>query len=454
MKGLQTKLTVIILVIFLVALGALGGLNYWKARQIISEKITKDMAEQAVNSAGDVGDWLEARKAEMMVMAVTPVVLEGNSVAIVPFLANVVKQNSAYNSIGYADLSGASYVSTGTPSNVKEREFFQRAVKGEISISDPLVARSTGQLVVTIGIPVKVEGKVTGVLYGGISMEGLAQKVLAVKIGQTGYASITQGDGLKIIHPNKEVAMKDNPLKDPNAAAAQKQLTERMVKGEKGIDLSSVGREDRYTAYAPVPGSNWSLALTVPVSEVAGAVDALTTISAVTIVIVLVIAAIAVAFMTRRIVGPLQTMVAYIQEVAAGDLSARQRTITSRDEIGQLAEAIVSMRDHLRSLVNQVRGATEQVSAASEELTASAEQSAQAANQVAIVIGEVAAGAEKQLKAVDETASIVGQMSASIQQIAANANTVAGTSAQSANEAQEGSKAVKKAITQMGTDRK
>ncbi|MDR3560648.1 MAG: methyl-accepting chemotaxis protein, partial [Negativicutes bacterium] len=71
------------------------------------------------------------------------------------------------------------------------------------------------------------------------------------------------------------------------------------------------------------------------------------------------------------------------------------------------------------------------------------------ANQIAIVIGEVATGAEKQLKAVDDTADVVGQMSAGIQQIAANANSVAGTSAQSAEAAQEGSKAVEKAITQM-----
>jgi len=449
MKSLQTKLMVTILIIVFVSLGALGGLNYWKARDIITENLTKNMREMAENNAGDVGDWLEARKDEMTVMSLAPVVLAGNKEAIAPFLANVAKAKTVYDSVGFASPDGAYVSSSRTTGSIGDRDYFKKALLGETSVSDPVISKSSGHMVTVVAIPVQADGKVIGVLYGAVDMASLTKKVLSVKVGQTGYSYVLQGDGLVIIHPNKDFAMKLNGAQDNSLPPGLKATNGRMVKGEAGVTRYEYSGIDKMVAFAPVPGTKWSLAVTGPVAEVTSAVSALTTISLITIVVVLILAALAIMVLTRRIVGPLRNMVTYVEEVAAGDLSGRQRTFRSQDEIGQLADAIVRMRENLRSLIKQVSQATEQVSASSEELTASAEQSAQAANQVAIVISEVASGAENQLKAVDDTAAIVGQMSASIQQIAASANTVAGTSAKSANEAQEGSKAVEKAITQM-----
>jgi len=78
--------------------------------------------------------------------------------------------------------------------------------------------------VTVAAIPVKTGGRVTGMLLGTIDMAGLAQKVLEIKMGQTGYAFIVQGDGLQIIHPDNEKAMKYNPLKDPNADPGRSKL--------------------------------------------------------------------------------------------------------------------------------------------------------------------------------------------------------------------------------------
>ena len=74
MKSIQMKLTVTILAIFAVAMATLGGLNYWKARQIIISNLNQEITTLANNSANDVNDWLETRKSEMMVMSVAPVV--------------------------------------------------------------------------------------------------------------------------------------------------------------------------------------------------------------------------------------------------------------------------------------------------------------------------------------------------------------------------------------------
>lgn len=451
MKSIQTKLTVTILIIFLVSLSALGGLNYWKARSIISDNITKEIAIAAEGSASDIGDWLASRMDEMLVISAAPVVQSGDKEAIRPFLASVTKLKGVYASIGFASPDGTFLNSAGSIGSIRDRDYFGKVMQGEKAIVDPSISKATGLLVITLAVPVKANnGKVVGVLYGTVDMADLSKRVLAVKVGQTGYAFVSQGDGLRIIHPDKEQAMKYNPLKDAGNDPQQKQLAELMTKMEKGVAVFSFQGIDRYYAHAPVPGMNWSMAVTVPVAEVAGAVSALTTVSMVTIVIVLVSAGVFIAWYARRLARPIQRLEEAAKRITDGDITQNKLGIVSNDEIGRLGQSFEQMTENLRRLIRKISEAAEQVAASSEELTASAEQSAQAANQVAQIITEVASGAEKQMKTVDDTAAVVGQMSAGIQQIAANADAVAGTSVKSASVAQDGSQAVDKAVIQMG----
>ena len=151
----------------------------------------------------------------------------------------------------------------------------------------------------------------------------------------------------------------------------------------------------------------------------------------------------------RAVTRPLQSMVAICNELAEGDFRDKPRRIMTKDETGQLADALATMRSRLRSAFQQVNESAEQVAASSEELTASAEQSAQAITQVAGAISDVADGAEKTLRAVDETTAVVAQLSAGIQQAAGSANQVADHSAQAFDKAKAGNTLVEESISQM-----
>ncbi|MEN6412705.1 MAG: methyl-accepting chemotaxis protein [Veillonellales bacterium] len=449
MKSIQTKLTVTILMIFLVAMSALGGLNYWRARTIITENLNRDITEKAINSANDVGDWMEARKAELLIMSVEPLVQSGDFEAIAPFLSNVVQTYKVYDSIGYVKPDGTFINSFGKHDSVADRDYFQRAIKGESFISDPVVSRSTGKSTTVVAIPVKTDGRVSGVLYGSINMEKISKKVLEIKVGQTGYAYVLQGDGVAIIHPDKEMAMKVNTVQDTNFPPILRSVNERVVKGEVGLASYEYAGVHKTVAFAPVPGAKWFLAIDVPTAEVTGVVSSLTTISLATIIVVLVITALIISWFARRIARPIQMLEAQANRIADGNISQIKLNVDSNDEIGRLGQSFERMTQNLRGLIQKVQGATEQVSASSEELTASAEQSTQAANQIATSITEVAAGANAQLEAANETSAVVEQMSAGIQQIAANANQVADQSAQATDKAKNGNKEVAKAVTQM-----
>jgi len=154
-------------------------------------------------------------------------------------------------------------------------------------------------------------------------------------------------------------------------------------------------------------------------------------------------------YIVKMIVTPLNKMVVVCKELADGDFRDKPRTILRKDEIGQVADALASMRSSIRELMKHVNVSAEQLASSSEELTASADQSAEAATQVAVSITDVAKGAEQQLKAAEHTSSAVEQISSSIQQISANANEVAGQAMQAEEQANKGNQSVGKAVSQM-----
>jgi len=167
------------------------------------------------------------------------------------------------------------------------------------------------------------------------------------------------------------------------------------------------------------------------------------------IIIAFVVLGLSGWLINKMIENPLQLMVTFCGELAAGDFRDKPRKVKRKDEIGQVAEALASMRSSLRTVLKHVNESSEQVAASSEELTASSEQASQAANQVATAITDVATGSINQLKAVDATTNTVEQLSAGIQEIASNASNVAATAQQTSSAALEGSKAAQKATKQM-----
>lgn len=308
MKSIQTKLSITILIIFLFAMGALGGLNYWKARSIITGNITNDIQTLSVNSAEDLGNWFEARKTELTMLASNPVLRSGNPAAIMPILTAARNTNQVYDALVFADSTGNSWASDGAVTSVADRPFFKHVMQGETFIADPSISRGTGHLISVVAVPVKSEGKVVGVLFGPVSMEKFSKKVLDIKVAQTGYAYIMQEDGVVIIHPDKEIAMKQNGLTDTNLPQTLRTLNERIVKGETGVASYQYSGIEKFVSFAPIPGVKWFVAVNVPKNEVFGALSALTTISATTIVVVLIITAIIIAWFARRIAKPIQVL--------------------------------------------------------------------------------------------------------------------------------------------------
>ncbi|WP_110955808.1 methyl-accepting chemotaxis protein [Anaerosinus massiliensis] len=450
MKSIQAKMTMSIILIFFVSLAILGGSNYWKARDILIKNVNEDMKKSAVTAAASSGEWLKTHQIELTMLASNPVIQTGDIEHILPILINAKQANPEYDSVVFADATGASINESGARISVASRAFFKETMQGKTLISDPMTSAATGKTVVMVSIPVKNGGKMTGIVFGTVPIDVLKQKILDIKVGETGFASIVRKDGLFIIHPDQAVAMKVNSLTDENSDPGRKKLIGKMVAGETDSMQINITGVQRYVAFAPVPGMGWSLAISVPTDEVTKEVDHLTMLSISISVVVLLLAGIFVAWYARRMAKPLADLERAAQQIAGGDLSQFRMQLQSNDEIGRLGQSFSKMVENLRSLVKDTMLMSQQVAASAEELTASSAQSTQASNQVASAIANVAEGANEQLHAVDATQQSVGQISDGLRQMAVNADEMTVASKKAMDRSDVGSGAVDKAVNQMG----
>jgi methyl-accepting chemotaxis protein len=129
----------------------------------------------------------------------------------------------------------------------------------------------------------------------------------------------------------------------------------------------------------------------------------------------------------RSVTTPLHTAVAFVESVAAGDLGARIE-VRSRDEVGQLIEAMTRMVERLRQVVQQVQESAREVASGSEEISASSSQTSQ--------------GASEQAGSVEEVSASMEEMISNIQQNADNAQQTEKIASRAAEDAREGGQIV------------
>ena len=113
-----------------------------------------------------------------------------------------------------------------------------------------------------------------------------------------------------------------------------------------------------------------------------------------------------------------------LESLAAGDLTDEPH-VTSRDEIGAMASALVTAQRSLRQVLGGVAESARNVSDAAQDMRAGATQVTTGSEESSAQIGVVAAAAEQVSRNVQTVAAGAEEMGASIREIATNANEAA-----------------------------
>ncbi len=432
MKSIKSKLIVSIAALMLVSLTILATASYWNAKKVITKEIETSLTNLSRSTADAIGIWLDGNKNNMEFLASSPYVASWDLANALPYMRKENQRFKEYLRLLMIDKNGEATYSTGNKTNLAERGYFKQVMAtGKSVVSDPVMSKSDKKLVVVAAAPITNNGELVGAFAGTIALDAVIKRISEIKAAETGYAFVINKDGLTLFHPNEKMAMQLNLLQDPGIEQSLKDVAARMVKGEQGLARYAFKGEDKFLAFAPIPGTTWSLGINVPVNEVTAQLDAMR-LTAITITGVVLVIAILLAI-ASGITRPLNAMKLMLQDIAQGEGDLTKRLDeSSNDELGDVARSF-------NLFVKKLHGIIEQVSRTTLQVAASAEQLSTTSNQMA-------SGAEKATDQVNAVATAGEEMSATSGNIARNCCMAAESSQLARDAAASGSQVVVETI--------
>ncbi len=351
-------------------------------------------------------------------------------------MANIVENSGFVELMGLASIDGNIIASSNADIvnkiNIKDRDYFKKAIAGEVSISDVLISRSSGEPSFVVASPVFFNGSgknVGGIVLMTISIGEFSREFVApVKIGESGYLYLYQKGGVVFAHPNPEMVMKLNV----NDHEFGRQMES---KGEGVITYEWSGR-NRMVAFRKSKVTGWTIAAGADQDELTASIVSLRNLLVGIAVAILLIAVAVIYFIARQVTRPILHAVDISRQLADGDLTA-QVNIMTKDEAGTLLEAMQNQINRLLSVVQGVIAVASNVADGNQQLSSG--------------VQDLSSGASEQAASIEQTSATLEQAGASIQQNLENARKTDQVASQSAKRAEEGGDAVRKTEDTMKT---
>ena len=271
-------------------------------------------------------------------------------------------------------------------------------------------------------------GQIIGVLYVGVQqsrLEFLRDKVADVRVGDSGFAYIVDGDGNILIHPTRA----GEQIQEGSALSAILQAEQ----GEIPITETDGRARVDYVDYLEI--MDWHVGIATYPDETLAIVRELAIIMIVVTAVGVIVAGIIGLILGRRIAKPIATVAATMRSVAAGNLAVESAAVSSRDEVGDLSTSVDEMVERLSSVVGDIKSGATSISQGSGELSTTSES--------------VSEGASRQAASVEEVSASMEEMRSTIERSAENARETQKVSEESAQRAREGGEAAAETVNAM-----
>ena len=355
----------------------------------------------------------------------------------------------------------------------KDRDYFRQAMRGE-KTAENIISKSTGELTTILAVPVAIDGKILGVVFGDVNIPELTGRTTdTIRLGQTGICFLYDNTGRAIAHPDKKYIGTDN---------SQVEWTRRILANRDGRLVYTWEGREKIAYFRHIPALDWFLVLTVERDDMLGGVNAMLRANLWLVGICSLVVGLIIFLMARNFAHVLKGEAGFVAYVAEGNLTIPpemgkllDKDCARSDEIGMLARGIRHMVDRIRELFDETKRKTdeaERATAEARQAVADAEEARKAAEnarrdgmlaaagQLEGVVGIISSastqlsarieqsdrGAAESAQRLSEAATAMNEMNATVQEVAKNAGSASSASAETKEKAEAGSQVVEKAV--------
>jgi len=349
---LGAKISVFLVVIIVISLTFVSTISYVQAANSLRQTNNESMLKDVKDNAQIISTELKMYENDVKLVASRSVVQSMNWSQAKAALT-VDAKSDGFIAYSIATPDGNMQNTSGESANLKSRSYFDQALQGDTIVSDPVISKTTGKLIVPIVTPIKdSSGKVVGELGGTMDGSFLSELSKGMKGSESGYGFIVNGQGTYIGSTNdsqveKQINVIDQAKKDKSYTSLAS-LVSTMIKGTSGNYQFSLNGKNYMAAYAKIPNTTWSFAVVGIESEIMSSATTLQYSDLIFgILIVIVAILISIFFITILVSKPLKKTVKVIEEYSNGYLKERL-PVRSGDEIGKMSAAMNTLADSLQ----------------------------------------------------------------------------------------------------------
>ena len=417
-RSLKLGTKVISLLIFLVifSVSVIGIVSTNSQVAVINNNLTYTTKELSISLSQGIDGFITEHVSLLESIALTNDLRLYNSENQKNILQEINKKHNDFAVVFVTDIKGKQVARSDNKNqfdDMSDRDYFKdSSSKKKTVISDVLISKTTGKPAVVIAIPIfNQQNELQGILGATLDLSIIEEMRSKITIGETGYAFITDSKGQVLAHPDAKM-VEEKKVSDV-------EVVKKALNGESGAQAYEYNGEEVFASYTNVPTTKWAIVVRQTQADAFSAVTK-TQIKMLSIAgIILIVTIIIGGLLSKSMIKPLVILKEAAKQLAEGNL-AHEFKVNTRDEIGELSESFIEMRESLKTLVREIASASDNVTISTKDVLHASRQAELVASQIAEATTQLAMGSDEQTRSVENTFGSINKIVQSIDEIAAN----------------------------------
>lgn len=268
-------------------------------------------------------------------------------------------------SIAYED--GNTYNDT----NLTDREYFQKALNGEIAISAPVIRKTDGSVTTMMATPASVGG-VKYVVYGGLDTSLFSNGLDRIDIGQGSNIIVLDKNGQVVASSDLSIVTSMTNYLNSETPSLKK-LAENTMNNGSGVYMYNNGTDNMMAYYMPLDGTDgWTIVVSGNFDQVIKNVM-LSLVTGAGISLLLICLGVFICIkVANNIAVPIAKSAERLKLLSEGDVKTPFVVDAPNDETLILQESLYNTVETLRTYINDITEVLEPM--ADGDLTVSSQQ--------------------------------------------------------------------------------
>jgi len=347
--GLTSKVILLMLLVSLVPGAVYFFISFKQTNDRIIQDTTRFGTQTANSLANEVSEWVDKNVRVLNTVAQMPGIQSMNRFEQEILLKAVQKEYPWMYLVFTTDINGMNIARNDDKdlTDYSDRQYVQDITSGKELAWQNLIGKTSKKPALVIAVPIRKNGQTIGVMAAAMTRDTISKSIANWREGKTGFAFLVDQDGRALAHQKKAFVEQQKDL-------SQNPLVKAAASKKSGLIEFTDADGQAEIGFAQITPLGWTLAIQQSKAEAFALLKEAQLFAFILMGATFVIVVVIAYFASRAIVLPIRKLTDAANRISVGELGVEIKT-TSKDEIGDLADAITRMQDSIRLSIERLR---------------------------------------------------------------------------------------------------